>query len=52
MRSKPIACASPRRKQRVKLLAQTIDEGDLSHAQELLESLGLRQDQEDLRSLD
>jgi hypothetical protein len=34
------------------LIAQTIDEGDVSHAQELLESLRPRQGQEDLRSFD
>ena len=34
---------------RIKLIAQTIDEGDVSHAQELLESLRPRQGQEDLR---
>jgi len=35
---------------RIKLIAQTIAEGDTSHAQELLESLRPRQGQEDLRS--
>jgi WD40 repeat protein len=37
---------------RIKLVAQTIDEGDVSHAQELLESLRPRNGQEDLRSFD
>src|SRR5262249_20622651 len=37
---------------RIKLIAQTIDEGDASHAQELLQSLRPRQGQEDLRSFD
>jgi hypothetical protein len=37
---------------RIKLIAQTIAEGDTSPAQELLESLRPRKGQEDLRSLD
>ena len=37
---------------RIKLIAQTIDEGDASHAQELLESLRPRKGQKDLRSFD
>jgi len=37
---------------RIKLIAQTIDEGDVHHAQELLESLRPREGQEDLPSFD